>query len=75
MRPDVNAIGALSFSVGDPVWVGQESDEGDVYNAAFLAKGVPVFDIRQSFGMTDMLVCDCAKGFARPRLLRTNTWP
>ena len=34
------------------------------HNAAFLAKGVPVFDIRQSFGMTDMLVCDCAKGLA-----------
>ena len=34
------------------------------HNAAFLAKGVPIFDIRRSFGMTDMLVCDCAKGLA-----------
>lgn len=34
------------------------------HNAAFLAKGVPVFDISDRFGATDMLVCDCAKGVA-----------
>jgi ribulose-5-phosphate 4-epimerase/fuculose-1-phosphate aldolase len=32
------------------------------HNAAFLAGGVPVWDIRQGFGTTDMLVCDCARG-------------
>jgi HCOMODA/2-hydroxy-3-carboxy-muconic semialdehyde decarboxylase len=32
------------------------------HNAAFLAGGVPVWDIRQSFGTTDMLVCNCARG-------------
>jgi len=34
------------------------------HNAAFLAAGVPVFDIRKKFGATDMLVCNCEKGVA-----------
>ena len=37
---------------------------GTFHNAAFLAGGAPVFDIREKFGQTDMLVCDCAKGIA-----------
>ena len=32
------------------------------HNAAFIAQGVPVFDIREKFGATDMLVSDHAKG-------------
>ena len=34
------------------------------HNAAFLAAGVPVFDIREKFGATDMLVGNSAKGVA-----------
>ncbi|MGH8621910.1 MAG: class II aldolase/adducin family protein [Burkholderiales bacterium] len=34
------------------------------HNAAFLAAGVPVFDIREKFGATDMLVSNGAKGVA-----------
>jgi HCOMODA/2-hydroxy-3-carboxy-muconic semialdehyde decarboxylase len=34
------------------------------HNAAFLAAGVPVFDIREKFGATDMLVGNGAKGMA-----------
>jgi len=34
------------------------------HNAAFIAGGVPVFDIRAKFGATDMLVSDGAKGVA-----------
>ncbi|MGH8634472.1 MAG: class II aldolase/adducin family protein [Burkholderiales bacterium] len=34
------------------------------HNAAFIASGVPVFDIRARFGATDMLVSDGAKGVA-----------
>ena len=34
------------------------------HNAAFLAAGVPVFDIREKFGATDMLVVNGAKGVA-----------
>ena len=39
------------------------------HNAAFLARGVPVFDISTQFGATDMLVCDCAKGVALAQAL------
>ncbi|HKW36664.1 MAG TPA: class II aldolase/adducin family protein [Burkholderiales bacterium] len=34
------------------------------HNAAFIAAGVPVFDIREKFGATDLLVSDAAKGVA-----------
>jgi HCOMODA/2-hydroxy-3-carboxy-muconic semialdehyde decarboxylase len=34
------------------------------HNAAFIAAGVPVFDIRKKFGATDMLVGSGAKGVA-----------
>ena len=34
------------------------------HNAAFVAAGVPVFDIREKFGATDMLVGNGAKGVA-----------
>jgi ribulose-5-phosphate 4-epimerase/fuculose-1-phosphate aldolase len=34
------------------------------HNAAFIAAGVPVFDIREQFGATDMLVGNEAKGVA-----------
>src|SRR5690606_37408905 len=34
------------------------------HNAAFLAAGVPVFDIREKFGATDMLVGNAQKGVA-----------
>ena len=39
------------------------------HNAAFLAAGVPVFDIREKFGATDMLVGNPAKGVALARTL------
>ncbi len=32
--------------------------------AAFIGNGVPIFDIRRNFGMTDMLVSDSKKGHA-----------
>ena len=34
------------------------------HNAAFLAAGVPVFDIREKFGVTDIVVSTAAKGAA-----------
>jgi HCOMODA/2-hydroxy-3-carboxy-muconic semialdehyde decarboxylase len=39
------------------------------HNAAFLAGGVPVFDIADKFGATDMLVSDPAKGAALASVL------
>jgi HCOMODA/2-hydroxy-3-carboxy-muconic semialdehyde decarboxylase len=37
--------------------------------AAFIGNGVPIFDIRKSFGMTDMLVSDSSKGRALTQVL------
>jgi HCOMODA/2-hydroxy-3-carboxy-muconic semialdehyde decarboxylase len=40
--------------------------------ASFLRDGVPVFDIRRDFGMTDMLVTDTPKGRALAQTLADN---
>ena len=64
MRPDVNAVVHSHSPSVIPFGLVKNQMKATFHNAAFLAKGVPVFDIRNSFGMTDMLVCDCAKGFA-----------
>ena len=39
------------------------------HNAAFIAGGVPVFDIRDKFGATDMLVRDAPKGLALAKVM------
>jgi ribulose-5-phosphate 4-epimerase/fuculose-1-phosphate aldolase len=39
------------------------------HNAAFLAAGVPVFDIRERFGATDLLVGNGAKGVALAKVM------
>ena len=38
-------------------------------NAAFLAYGVPVFDIRDTFGATDIVISSSARGAALARAL------
>jgi len=43
--------------------------EAMFHNAAFLAAGVPVFDIREKFGATDMLVGNREKGLALASVL------
>jgi len=40
--------------------------------ASFLGEGVPVFDIRNGFGMTDMLVTDAPRGAALAKVLAGN---
>jgi HCOMODA/2-hydroxy-3-carboxy-muconic semialdehyde decarboxylase len=42
------------------------------HNAAFIAAGVPVFDIRDRFGATDMLVGNGAKGVALAEVMGNN---
>ena len=39
------------------------------HNGAFLAAGAPVFDIKEKFGATDMLVSDAAKGVELARVM------
>jgi len=41
--------------------------------ASFIGNGVPIFDIRKTFGMTDMLVSDSAKGRALAQALGDKT--
>lgn len=42
------------------------------HNAAFIAAGVPVFDISETFGATDMLVSNGAKGVALAKVMGKN---
>lgn len=63
-RPDVNAVihshspGVIPFGVTDMPLRALSA------TAAFLGSGVPVFDIREAAGMTDMLVRNAALGKA-----------
>jgi ribulose-5-phosphate 4-epimerase/fuculose-1-phosphate aldolase len=68
-RPDVMAVvhthspGVIPFSVS------QVKLQPMFHNAAFLAAGVPVWDIRGQFGETDMLVRDPARGKSLAQML------
>lgn len=64
-RPDIGAVvHSHSPSVIPFGLTPRRPIQAMFHNAAFLAKGVPVFDISDRFGATDMLVCDCTKGVA-----------
>jgi len=63
-RPDaMSVVHSHSPSVIPFGLVGVEM-QAMFHNAAFLAAGVPVFDIKRKFGATDMLVSDGPKGVA-----------
>ncbi len=68
-RPDVMAVVHSHSPSVVPFGVVRKPLRAMFHNAAFLAEGVPVFDIRDEFGTTDMLVCDCARGSALARCL------
>jgi ribulose-5-phosphate 4-epimerase/fuculose-1-phosphate aldolase len=68
-RPDVMAVAhshsasVIAFGLcGTPM-------RAMYHNAAFLAAGVPVFDIRDQFGATDIVISTAAKGAALARVL------
>ncbi len=63
-RPDVNSVVHSHSPSVIPFGLVSTRMEAMFHNAAFLAQGVPVFDIRQKFGATNMLVCDDVKGEA-----------
>ena len=61
-RPDVMAV-VHSHSPGVvPFTVSKVPMKAMFHNSAFLAGGVPIFEIREAFGMTDMLVSNSAIG-------------
>ncbi len=63
-RPDINSIAHSHSPSVIPFGLVDTKMEAMFHNAAFLATGVPVFDISEDFGATDMLVSDCPKGVA-----------
>jgi ribulose-5-phosphate 4-epimerase/fuculose-1-phosphate aldolase len=68
-RPDVMAI---AHSHSPPVIAFGLTDKpmrAMYHNAAFLAAGVPVFDIREKFGTTDMVINSAEKGAALAQTL------
>lgn len=63
-RPDVMSVVHSHSPSVIPFGLVRVPMQAMFHNAAFLAAGVPVFDIREKFGATDMLVSDGAKGVA-----------
>ena len=63
-RPDIGAVVHSHSPSVIPFGLTDRPIRACFHNAAFLARGVPVFDISEKFGATDMLVSDGAKGVA-----------
>jgi ribulose-5-phosphate 4-epimerase/fuculose-1-phosphate aldolase len=63
-RPDVNAVVHSHSPSVIPFGLLGVRMNAMFHMAGFLASGVPVFDIREKFGTTDILVSDPAKGVA-----------
>ena len=61
-RPDVMAVVHTHSPGVIPFTVSRVALRPMYHNAAFLAAGAPVWDIRKGFGETDMLVRDPARG-------------
>jgi ribulose-5-phosphate 4-epimerase/fuculose-1-phosphate aldolase len=72
-RPDVRAVVHAHASSLIPYGVTSVPLRPVYHMASFIGDGVPVFDIRKAFGMTDMLVSDAAKGRALAQTLGART--
>jgi HCOMODA/2-hydroxy-3-carboxy-muconic semialdehyde decarboxylase len=68
-RPDVCAVVHSHSPSVIPFGIAKAPMQACFHNAAFLAGGVPVFDIAEKHGATDMLVSDNAKGIDLARCL------
>ena len=68
-RPDVMAVVHTHSPGVIPFGVSQVPLRAMYHNAAFLAAGAPVWDIRKDFGETDMLVRDVARGKSLAQML------
>ncbi len=64
VRPDVQAVVHSHSPTVIPFGLVRTPMRATYHNAAFLAAGVPVFDIRARFGTTDMIISDPARGAA-----------
>jgi HCOMODA/2-hydroxy-3-carboxy-muconic semialdehyde decarboxylase len=63
-RPDVMAVAHGHSTSVIPFGLVPTPMVATYHNAAFLAAGVPVFDIRERFGSTDIVINSAAKGAA-----------
>lgn len=63
-RPDIGAVVHSHSPSVIPFGLAKAPMLACFHNAAFLAGGVPVFDISEEYGATDMLVSDNGKGVA-----------
>jgi ribulose-5-phosphate 4-epimerase/fuculose-1-phosphate aldolase len=68
-RPDIQSIVHSHSPSVIPFGLVGVSMQAMFHNAAFIAVGVPVFDIRRKFGATDMLVSNAPKGVALAAVL------
>jgi HCOMODA/2-hydroxy-3-carboxy-muconic semialdehyde decarboxylase len=68
-RPDVMSVVHSHSPSVVPFGIVSTQMRAMFHNAAFLAGGVPVFDISEKFGATDMLVGNAAKGVALAEIL------
>jgi len=68
-RPDIQSIVHSHSPSVIPFGLVHVPVKAMFHNAAFIAAGVPVFDIREKFGATDMLVGNREKGFALASVL------
>jgi ribulose-5-phosphate 4-epimerase/fuculose-1-phosphate aldolase len=71
-RPDVNAIVHNHSRSVIPFGVSTVPIKPVFHNAAFIGKGLPIFDIAKAIGVTDMLVSDAERGRALARQLGDN---
>ena len=72
-RPDVSSIVHAHAPSLIPFGVSNVPLRPVYHMASFIGNGVPIFDIRKQFGMTDMLVSDAAKGRALAQALGDKT--
>jgi HCOMODA/2-hydroxy-3-carboxy-muconic semialdehyde decarboxylase len=68
-RPDVMAVAHSHSPAVIAFGLTKEPMRAMYHNAAFLAGGVPVFDIREKFGLTDIVISTAAKGAALAAVL------
>jgi ribulose-5-phosphate 4-epimerase/fuculose-1-phosphate aldolase len=68
-RPDVNAVAHGHSASVVPFGLVGVPMLATYHNAAFIAAGVPVFDIRAQFGKTDIVIDTADKGAAMARSL------
>jgi ribulose-5-phosphate 4-epimerase/fuculose-1-phosphate aldolase len=71
-RPDVNAIVHNHSRSVIPFGVSSVPIKPIFHNAAFIGEGLPIFDIREAAGITDMLVNDASRGGALAARLGDN---